>query len=356
MNRVRSIDFLRGIAVILILFRHLSCFDFLYDAGWIGVDLFFVLSGYLVSTLLFKEYIHHGKINAFRFLVRRGFKIYPLFYFAIISTVIIELLLGNTINPKNLISELVFIQNYFGSLWNHTWSLAVEEHFYFGISIILAIALKLKMKLSHKMTILVFISVFVFCLGLRCLNIERPYTHQTHTFATHLRVDSLLFGVLLSYLHLFKTEAFNLFFRKNQLLLYSVSLVMISTAFFVDGDSKFMFTIGFTILYIGFGILLALFLTNESIDRGMNKYLSKYIYTAVATVGFYSYGIYVFHMFIAKYLSPNLQEVFPELNFRINFLIYFILSIFLGILMSKIIEQPFLKLRDKKFPKQASIT
>ena len=55
-NRLRELDFLRGIAIILVLFRHQVLFDFLETMGWIGVDLFFVLSGFLVSGLLFKEY------------------------------------------------------------------------------------------------------------------------------------------------------------------------------------------------------------------------------------------------------------------------------------------------------------
>jgi len=81
MKRLSQIDFLRGIALILVLFRHHWVgIDALQHIGWIGVDLFFVLSGFLVSGLLFAEYKRFGSIKPLRFLVRRGFKIYPLFY------------------------------------------------------------------------------------------------------------------------------------------------------------------------------------------------------------------------------------------------------------------------------------
>ena len=58
--------------------------------GWVGVDLFFVLSGFLVSGLLFQEYQRHGKIRVGRFLIRRGFKIYPSFYVFIAAVIYIQ--------------------------------------------------------------------------------------------------------------------------------------------------------------------------------------------------------------------------------------------------------------------------
>lgn len=86
--RLKHLDFLRGIAVLLVLFRHYALSIVLFNIGWIGVDLFFVLSGFLVSGLLFKEYIKYGNIKPILFLIRRGLKIYPLFYFALILSLI----------------------------------------------------------------------------------------------------------------------------------------------------------------------------------------------------------------------------------------------------------------------------
>ncbi len=134
MQRIREIDFLRGIAILLVLCRHISYIPILKFGGWIGVDLFFVLSGYLVSKLLFHEYIKFGKINTKRFLIRRGFKIYPLFYSLTIITLLTNYFLGDIPHIKRpelntTLNEIFFIQNYSFGLWAHTWSLAVEEHF-----------------------------------------------------------------------------------------------------------------------------------------------------------------------------------------------------------------------------------
>ena len=78
--RLQEIDFLRGLAILIVLFRHHWLTSFTFNFGWAGVDLFFVLSGFLVSGLLFSEYKKFGDLKPFRFLVRRGFKIYPMFF------------------------------------------------------------------------------------------------------------------------------------------------------------------------------------------------------------------------------------------------------------------------------------
>src|SRR6266704_750332 len=111
--RLREIDFLRGLAIILVIFSHSSVPPFILKAGWIGVDLFFVLSGFLVSGLLFKEHLKHGNIKVGLFLIRRGFKIYPLFYFTIFLALGFEFLLKDSFPPYyRIISELLFLQSY----------------------------------------------------------------------------------------------------------------------------------------------------------------------------------------------------------------------------------------------------
>ncbi len=115
--RIRELDFLRGIAVLMVFCSHAPFTFLLSKIGYTGVEFFFVLSGFLVSNLLFAEYKKTGTVNPFKFLIRRGFKIYPLFYFMIGLTLVVKLylykdfFLPNDITAKNLISELLFWQN-----------------------------------------------------------------------------------------------------------------------------------------------------------------------------------------------------------------------------------------------------
>jgi peptidoglycan/LPS O-acetylase OafA/YrhL len=103
-----------------------------HRAGWMGVDLFFVLSGFLVSGLLFREYQRDGRVRPGRFLLRRGLKIYPAFWTLMVATVIVW---PQESNGHSLAIELAFLQNYWPTIWGHTWSLAVEEHFYLLVAI-----------------------------------------------------------------------------------------------------------------------------------------------------------------------------------------------------------------------------
>src|SRR5215472_7296705 len=82
-QRNQSLDALRCIAVLLVVGFHLPYYRIWGTLGWIGVDLFFVLSGFLISGLLFPEYTTTGAIRLRRFLIRRGLKIYPAFYLLI---------------------------------------------------------------------------------------------------------------------------------------------------------------------------------------------------------------------------------------------------------------------------------
>lgn len=97
-GRLSRVDALRAVAVLLVMVHHLTpppayapragvaLIEFAQRPSWFGVDLFFVLSGFLVSGLLFREHRLHGDLRTGRFLIRRGFKIYPSFYIFLFAT------------------------------------------------------------------------------------------------------------------------------------------------------------------------------------------------------------------------------------------------------------------------------
>src|ERR1051325_4988494 len=134
-QRSREVDCLRCAAVFLVLFRHLPALPdnltgalrvpahLLYEAGWAGVDLFFVLSGFLISGLLFREHQQFRRIDFKQFIVRRGLKIYPAFYCLIAATVGIAVLNKWNLPWKRIFAEVFFVQNYFIGLWSRS-----EEH------------------------------------------------------------------------------------------------------------------------------------------------------------------------------------------------------------------------------------
>ncbi len=138
MRNIR-LDVLRCVAVLLVLFRHSGIESRFASAGWIGVDLFFVLSGFLISGLLFNEYKQHRSINFKRFLIRRAFKIYPAFYLLMLVGFLVDrgLFSHPAYSVSQYLREALYLQNYGPVIWLHTWSLAVEEHFYVLLPVLL---------------------------------------------------------------------------------------------------------------------------------------------------------------------------------------------------------------------------
>lgn len=351
--RVHSLDILRGIAVIGVLFRHMylpiesSHLDtlllYLHEIGWMGVDLFFVLSGFLVSGLLFKEYKKTGKVSVKRFLIRRGLKIYPSFYFFIATTCLYQLMRFKPLNPYTILAEILYVQNYFSGLWNHSWSLAVEEHFYLSIIVIFVLLQWKKDNLTKLPYILAFI--LLLCTVLRTFYIlnNSLIPLNKELYLTHFRIDSLIFGVLISYINYYHKSFIKKLFSTTWMI-FIITILISPCIIFPNFTSNFMFCIGFTILYLAFGALILWVIQNEILytpKNFLNKILRK--------IGIYSYSIYLWHMPVKFWFLNAFHMVFSS-NYYLDLLVYLLSSVLIGIFMSKIIEIPIIKFRDKLYP------
>ncbi len=362
-RRLQGIDALRGMAVILVLFRHLTytwpgtdsgmVWDFVHvvhRGGWIGVDLFFVLSGFLVSGLLFKEYIAKGEIDVWRFLIRRGFKIYPSFWILILTTVGVNFLFQVEAPKRAILSELAFLQNYGQALWNHTWTLAVEEHFYIGLVLLVYLLVRFKQASEHVLQSIPAVALTVMLVTLlnRSWNtLQYPWSFKTNVFVTHMRVDSLMFGVLLSWFFWFRGDDLSRFVhaRRGWLLFGGIALLIPPFVWPLE-ESRVISSIGFSALYLGAGMLLLLALYHRIEVPFVTAFLSK--------VGFYSYSIYLWHMLVFKWLVPRIGPLFPGWNFSWHVLLCLAGSLSFGLAAARLVELPALKIRDSYFPSRAT--
>ncbi|MBK7965273.1 MAG: acyltransferase [Bacteroidetes bacterium] len=350
--RRSEIDFLRGIAILLVLFRHYRYHDYLYDIGWIGVDLFFVLSGFLVSGLLFKEYKKHQKIYPFHFLIRRGFKIYPIFYFFIACTLIAKLIIKSPIQANQLFGELFFLQNYLDNMWSHTWSLAIEEHFYLLLTLLIFFTSRFQQTGNSRLFFFIFIFTAISCLFLRIYATHLDFK-LTNMFYSHNRFDALFFGVFISHWYHFKPEKLKNFTEKHKGKLFVFfALCLIVTPIHKAITSVLLPTIGLTFIYLGFGaLLLCMLYTDLRASIPKNKIIQG-IYRTIEKMGVYSYSIYLIHVVISI-IVKNLRIKY-QLQEELALILYFCVTIITGVLLSKMIEIPFLKSRDKYFPSKTS--
>jgi peptidoglycan/LPS O-acetylase OafA/YrhL len=131
-----ALDGLRAVAVMLVVFFHARAPIAL--GGYIGVDIFFVLSGYLITSLLLSELAAKGRLDLPRFYLRRFLRLTPALFAMLAVYVLVAPLLWPTIadHGKQAVIAAVYLSDYAVAFWgtpnllNHTWSLSVEEHFY----------------------------------------------------------------------------------------------------------------------------------------------------------------------------------------------------------------------------------
>lgn len=376
--RIIQLDIIRGIAISLVLAAHLgvghdrnpglesmlatihsSPADWTHapqqivkaivNAGWIGVDLFFVLSGFLVSGLLFKEFRKYKRIRLGRFLVRRGFKIYPSFYVFLGLTLVVFAVSGlRRVSSGQVLCEAAFLTNYGPNIWGHTWSLAVEEHFYILLGLVL-------IGLSHRNhsrpfhgfpSFVLLFALIELSLRLVTSYLRPEFEYKRHAFPTHLRLDSLFFGSLLAYYHVNFPQKLG-FVHRSRPIIVAASIALIAPALVLSQDHLWMRTAGLTCLYLGFGGVLLSFLTMP-LER--HRWLGLPCAT-FAGIGFYSYSIYLWHVPVIAVGVPLLVRAMGGTgNPWIELSAYLIGAVGIGIGMARIVEFPFLKLRDRLLP------
>jgi len=311
----------------------------------VGVDLFFVLSGFLVSGLLFREQEKFAKLDLKRFLIRRGFKIYPPFWLMIVFTCLFNWWNQQTLPVSAVFSEFLFVQNYLPGLWNHTWSLAVEEHFYLLLALGALVLTKRSTASPFKAVPLAFIFVAVACLfGRIVLMAQAPFVDRTHLFPSHLRMDSLCFGVLISYYFHSSPERFLTLARRYRFPLFLLGGVMLLPAFLfrLDWHSS-LYVFGLTGFYLAGGCLVVGAL-------GLPEPKGKFSGT-IAYIGSHSYSIYLWHMPVMVCGVALLPDY---VGWGSRTVIYLAGSIAFGIAMALLIEFPLLRLRDRIFPSRGN--
>ena len=354
MKRKPELDFFRAIAIFLVMLLHAGVANAITRVGWAGVDLFFVLSGFLVSGLLFSEYKNTGKVRPFYFLIRRGLKIYPLFYTVLLAHVIFYALKGIPLQPGRLMAEIFFFQNYRAGIMGISWSLAIEEHFYFLLALSVFIAAgKNKIKGSGIIPS-GCVAVCMICLLLRIITYcNNGYQGLfVNDFPTHLRMDALAFGVLLSYWFHFGHNSFLSFFSRNRYGLLVCSLFLFVPVFIGEREAFIINTFNYTFLYIGFGIWICLALTSaKGVLAAVKKNWLNAPYNFMVWVGKYSYAIYLCHFIVGpgvtNWIRKNYWQNLPD---GVFLFLYLFSDIAMGVLLTKIIERPFLNLRERFFP------
>ena len=357
-NKFYGLDHLRALAIILVFFFHYyivsggqpEWLPNVASFGWTGVDLFFVLSGFLISSQLFNQ-IKQGQCISFkRFFLKRFFRIIPAFLVTIGLYFCFPFFREKESLPP-LWKFLTFTQNLglnikdFGT-FSHCWSLCVEEHFYLFLPIILIALQKLKLfSKSYWLLIGLFIAGFAFriysfnSLYLPKLNDENGwlYWYKYIYYPTYNRLDGLLSGVVLAGIYIFKSTFFVKISKYgNQFILLSLS-VLTSAYFFCEDQQTFVASIfGFPLIALGFGFMVLGAISPTS-------FLFKWKSKTTEFIATLSYAIYLTHKGVIHTTLLVLKEF--EINDNVMLVICNLTCIAFAYLLHLAVEKPFINLR-----------
>lgn len=341
-ERLFTLDIVRGIAILLVLLFHFQpapggspILDALalpfVRAGWAGVDLFFVLSGFLVGRMILIEAASPDGFSYQRFLIRRAWRLWP----ALFAYLAVFWLADGAAGWQRIWPVLLHVQNYHETAPSHLWSLAVEEHFYLGAALLLP--LLLRGGANRVLIGLVVIALSSLALRLAALAAGTPLLALQ--WQTQFRLEGLAIGVGLACCAIHHPHWLVTAGRYRPALL---GLAAAGFAALVIGDAEaFRHGVGFTIAALAAAALLVALL-DARVPASLHTPAR-----ALAALGTIAYSLYIWHASlgrVAEALAPRLGLLHPAAV--VAFQLIFAISLAAG--LYRLIERPALRLRDRR--------
>jgi peptidoglycan/LPS O-acetylase OafA/YrhL len=379
--RIPALDGLRGLAALVMVLYHLFVAGWsdspsihllqkFTTAGWVGVDLFFVLSGFLITRILLNSLDSSTYFKTF--YARRALRIFPVYYLVVILVIAFPSVLAVRWSGLQWV-YLTNLQNNLGLFLStsrfqtrppdlagiqHLWTLGLEQQFYFIWPLIIYFFGAQK---SRRTLLIVSLVACAAALSLRFVLYFHGAPVPVLANSTPCRFDSLLYGACLA-LALNGGLTPNHRDRMRQLAA-PTCLGMLAVIFSIGvtrhtwaNESAAVCTIGFTLLDIFFAALILLAIEPQGITSRI------FSVQGLRIIGKYSFGLYVYHEFLREWFSAPLRAYFDATHSKLfgvltTAMILLLLSFAIAVLSFHLFEQPFLRLK-RFFPyktKQAAI-
>lgn len=357
MKRNFGLDIIRALAILFVLVDHAWYFNPNIDptlpnplgaTGLIGVELFFVLSGFLIGKIAFKTFAHGGTVKKlFSFYLRRWFRTLPLYYFLLIGFIFVSNKFYGTNDWHPL--HFVFLQNfipYESDFFSIAWSLSIEEWFYLLLPLfMLSLSLITKGKGMLKA---IFVTIIILSLVRLVVVAFDPLGFSEIRKTIPLRFDSLLIGVALSGLKLYYEQIYAKLKNLKVFLASAAFLIAFCTYFsfiFVDGRiNTNLFYRSYGIFFMSVAIAGLIPFAESSAFINLKLASKKYILTPITAISLFSYSMYLTHLEINTVVIKYFIGKAPVLVlFAISTIIAFVVS---GLLY-RFFEKPFMNLREK---------
>lgn len=361
-----SLDGLRSIACVLVIISHsfstyrdlnFTSHNYLSIAiksfltlGGEGVSIFFVLSGFLITYLLLKEYSNKNSINLRHFYIRRTLRIWPLFYAVVLYALFIYPLIAsmagiNHDQNGDILMNLLFLNNFdllqlaengnvgFNQQLQITWSVAIEEQFYLIWPLLFIIMVRFKR--YFLIFPILFIAVFIF---------KYHSNSNVNYFHSIAAAGDLLIGCLSAFLIFLNVKILTFF--KTQKNNRRIIIYIIGICFLIN--KPFLYD------YIPIHYILRFFYAFAILDQAFNSnnLLKLENLKSITTLGKYTYGMYLLHP-IPLLFSKHILD-YADLSYKQNLIVsigLFITTLSVTVIMSYLsyhyFESYFLKLKRK---------
>lgn len=344
-----GLDGVRAVAVIAIIIYHLN--PQWLSGGFLGVDTFFVISGYLITSLLLTEYHNTGKIKLMSFWLRRVKRLIPAVLFLVMGVIVLSLIFMPTEIQKvraDSIAAIFYVSNWWYIMQNvdyfeqfavqplkHLWSLAIEEQFYLVFPIVLLSLLSFIRRLK-SIRIIFLILLVISMIAMMVLYVPNENVARVY-FGTDTRIQTLLMGVLLALVW----PPFQLKAKVNRqmrTLIDTAGVVGLAILFICF---KFVSETNSILYYGGFFLISTVTLLVIASSVHPSGYFAKFLGNKVFTfIGSRSYSLYLWHYPIIVLIHHQfVQGQIPPLVYVVEILLMVLMAEF----SYKFIEQPFRK-------------
>ncbi len=359
-----GLDLLRAVAIVWVMLFHSFIvgglgedFTWLSRYGWAGVDIFFVLSGYLIGSQLLQPLQRGEPLRLGAFYARRAWRILPAFAVVLALYACFPALReAPGLQPwwqfatftMNLLIDYTHNQAF-----SHAWSLCVEEHFYIVFPLLAWV-------LSRNVSVARFATVcaaVVFAgIALRSavwlhdvqLDSSRNWYIEGIYYPTWMRLDGLLVGVVLATWRVYKPDKWNHWQRYANLSLL-VGCVVLAVAFWLFRDRTGLpgSSIGWPVLSLGFGCLVFA-------GAGRNSVIGRHRIPAANWIAAISYSLYLSHK-LAMHGVYEWLATMPSMPRIVVFILYAAAILVVGATLHYTVERPFLAWRDRSAPGRGKV-
>lgn len=359
-QRHHSLDMLRAAAITYVFLFHYFILSHGQPAwlpnaaqfGWTGVDLFFVLSGYLISNQLFTEIKNTGQLSLGRFFAKRIFRIIPA-YLVVVGIYFLIPAFREKEQLPPLWKFLTFTQNLGLNIkergtFSHAWSLCVEEHFYLALPLLL-ILLQATNKLKNAVWLLIALFFSGFAIRYACYH-NQYLPHATDHdawvhwykyiyYPTYNRLDGLLAGVAIAAIYNYK-PMLSATLSKYRYVIAIAGILWLGIAYYIctDQQTAIASVYGYPAVALGFGLLLIAGISSRNICYRFKTAIITHIATLSYSIYLTHKGIiHLTHHYLSAYIaSPNVMLLICAGNCMLA-----------AYALHATIEKPFLRLRDK---------